>query len=509
MYVHWKKSLFWALALTVALSTTTAMAKKGGNGGGGGGGGKPGGGGGGKYQLTVIIDPSEFSERAGPQDAVGLVSHNNPDLSSDVLVTLTSADTTEVTTPTSVTIPSGASAALFPLTVINDNVEDGDQTVSISAVADRHKSGSATITIHDAYSLPLIEYQAIRITAPYLDTTLVRLNDFNDLGMAVGWYETATGEHHAWLYDPADLRNFFNAVDLNDLEIRGLEDWVFQSAVGVNNNGLVVGYASTTGDIIDKRGFVVDLATMEAFFLPDQFTDTGELWIRTYARKVNDNGDIVGFFERADNTYGVYLFNPGLRGGKEAEEQLEILDVIVDGGFEINNPGTGVPSKIVGKIPGGTVCEYTRGAEVTYRTDLLTGSLTELVTNDYGNIAGRGSFSEEEQVVYRDMGVAGVRVEDYLIGYYGIVSGLSNEGTIVMHSGGSVTLYQDDVGFLDVNLLMAPGQILADWPAAARINNVAPPAFPGFSEIAIGTAASEFAPAELIILTPVDITPTP
>jgi hypothetical protein len=340
--------------------------------------------------------------------------------------------------------------------------------------------------------LPPVEYQVTHITRPNPTdpSEIVHVNAFSDTGIAVGYYGNLD-DRRAWLYDPSDPLNPFSAVDLNDLPIVGLEGWVIQSAVGVNNNGLVVGYASPTGDLSDRRGFVLDLDSMEIASLPD----VGWGWARGYARRVNDNGDILGFFERADGTRGAYLYNPGLRGAA-ADDYLEIVDVNAKGVFELNNPLPGFPSQIVGEAADGAVCEYTRGGTVSYRTH----QFQELAINDYGDIAGRGSIevplrknrTEIVQVVFRDTGV-----EEYLEGYFGIVSGLTNDGTVLIRGSGGNTLYVDGWEFVDVNSLIAP-EDATGYVNNSRINNVG---LPGFSEIACST---DF---EICILTPVAISP--
>ena len=341
--------------------------------------------------------------------------------------------------------------------------------------------------------LPPVEYQVTHISLPYpADTSASHLNDFSDSGMAVGNYNTLAHERRAWLYDPF---NPFSAVDLNDLPIIGLEGWVIHSAVGVNNNGLVVGYASPTGDPVDRQGVVIDLVSMEMFALPD----TGWGWTDTYARKVNDNGDILGTFWRGDGTQGVYLYNPGLRDVEAADDDLEIIDVVVIGGdiFDLNNPLPGVPTQIVGTAADGSICEYTRGGAVSYRTDVLADSVVSLQVNELGDIAGNGTITvqvrknkiERTNVLYRDTGV-----EEYLEMPNGGVTGLTNDGTVLTNSG---DLYVDGWGWVDVHLLIAPAgpTSLGNNP---KINNVG---LPGFSQIAGNVGA------ELYVLTPVLITP--
>ncbi len=69
--------------------------------------------------------------------------------SSSIVADLSSSDTTEVTVPSSITIPSGQTIATFDITVIDDSGIDGTKTITISASAEGWTSGSDTMTILD------------------------------------------------------------------------------------------------------------------------------------------------------------------------------------------------------------------------------------------------------------------------------------------------------------------------------------------------------------------------
>ena len=67
----------------------------------------------------------------------------------DLVVDLSSDDTTEVTVPSNVTIPSGQTTAAFDLTVIDDGEIDFTQTVTVSASSAGWTSGSCSMDILD------------------------------------------------------------------------------------------------------------------------------------------------------------------------------------------------------------------------------------------------------------------------------------------------------------------------------------------------------------------------
>ncbi|MFH1980584.1 MAG: CARDB domain-containing protein, partial [Pseudomonadota bacterium] len=68
----------------------------------------------------------------------------------DLVVNLTSDDTSEITVPDTVTIPAGQTSAAFSLTIIDDAQVDGDQTVTVTASAAGWVSGSDTIVVVDS-----------------------------------------------------------------------------------------------------------------------------------------------------------------------------------------------------------------------------------------------------------------------------------------------------------------------------------------------------------------------
>ncbi len=81
--------------------------------------------------LSISIAPNSISENGG--SAIGTVTRNTADVSRALLVTLISNDTSELTVPTFVTIPAGASSATFTVTAVDDTLLDGTQTATVTA----------------------------------------------------------------------------------------------------------------------------------------------------------------------------------------------------------------------------------------------------------------------------------------------------------------------------------------------------------------------------------------
>ncbi|MCD0461718.1 Calx-beta domain-containing protein [Roseiconus lacunae] len=107
-------------------------------------------------RVTVSIDSTSISENGG--SATGTVTRNTG-TTGELVVTLTSSDTTEATVPTTVTIPDGSDTVNFTITAVDDAIIDGDQSVTITATATNHLSGDASLDVIDDEELatgPLI-----------------------------------------------------------------------------------------------------------------------------------------------------------------------------------------------------------------------------------------------------------------------------------------------------------------------------------------------------------------
>jgi autotransporter-associated beta strand protein len=97
-------------------------------------------------KLTLTIDRAAMSENGGT--ATATVSRNNLP-TGDVLVTLSSNDTSEATVPGTVLIPDGQSSVTFPITAVDDSLSDRAQAVTITATSDVYATSSATVNVLD------------------------------------------------------------------------------------------------------------------------------------------------------------------------------------------------------------------------------------------------------------------------------------------------------------------------------------------------------------------------
>ncbi|MCJ8281012.1 MAG: carboxypeptidase regulatory-like domain-containing protein [Rivularia sp. ALOHA_DT_140] len=95
--------------------------------------------------INLSVDKTILGEGA---TATGTVTRNFG-TDEDLQVRLNSSDTTEATVPTTVTILAGETSAEFTVTGVDDGVNDGSQTVNLTASADGINSGEAEIEVSD------------------------------------------------------------------------------------------------------------------------------------------------------------------------------------------------------------------------------------------------------------------------------------------------------------------------------------------------------------------------
>ncbi len=98
--------------------------------------------------LTLSISPASFSESATNPAALGTVTRSEV-TASDLVVTLTSPDTTEVTVPSTVTILANEASATFNVSAQDDALPDGNQNVTLTASAASSTSGTFMVTVQD------------------------------------------------------------------------------------------------------------------------------------------------------------------------------------------------------------------------------------------------------------------------------------------------------------------------------------------------------------------------
>ncbi len=99
--------------------------------------------------LTLEVAAAAVGESDGLGATTATVTRNSV-TSSEMVVTLSSSDTSEVNVPATVTIPAGqATSPPFAIDAIDDAIVDGTQTVTITALYAGHTNGTDTLDVTD------------------------------------------------------------------------------------------------------------------------------------------------------------------------------------------------------------------------------------------------------------------------------------------------------------------------------------------------------------------------
>ena len=105
------------------------------------------------YSIQLAI-PASATEGDGVLAGQGSITLTTTS-SNDLTINLTSSNTNKVTVPSGVVIPAGQSNAVFDLTIVNDLLLDGDQSVVIAATATNYSPSQATIRVHSTNTASL------------------------------------------------------------------------------------------------------------------------------------------------------------------------------------------------------------------------------------------------------------------------------------------------------------------------------------------------------------------
>ena len=99
--------------------------------------------------LTLTLADSAVNEADG-NSATTLTVRRNTNTGGSLLVNLSSNDTGEATLPASVTIPAGQSSVTVPIDAVNDNILDGTQQVTFTAMTPGFVDGTVLLNVEDA-----------------------------------------------------------------------------------------------------------------------------------------------------------------------------------------------------------------------------------------------------------------------------------------------------------------------------------------------------------------------
>jgi hypothetical protein len=228
--------------------------------------------------------------------------------------------------------------------------------------------------------LPPVRYDIQYWTIPGATSNSVSINGLNNPGQIVGWYIDLGGHRRGYLYDPEI--DPVSAVDLESMIAgAGVPDgWTIIGALDINDHGIVVGSISPLGDegANVREGFVLDIhaPTPQIVVLPN-FGD----WDYTYARQINENGDVLGVYETASGTPGLYFYNPN-----DADSPYLLPNVQTTA--LLNNPVGTRPAQVGGTFPSGAPFRWTPQSNqlTTFGSFVAYGGIRGI--NDAGTLCG-------------------------------------------------------------------------------------------------------------------------
>ena len=152
----------------------------------------------------VVNFPATVREGDGP--VAGTVRIGGT-LTTALIVTLSSSDTTELTVPATVTIPAGQTSANFTATVVDDTEADGAQSVNIVASAAGFGDGTATTSVADNdahhFAISAVAATQIRnvpfaITVTAQDVNGATITNFNSPVILAGTVPVTPSNITAW-----------------------------------------------------------------------------------------------------------------------------------------------------------------------------------------------------------------------------------------------------------------------------------------------------------------------
>ena len=88
--------------------------------------------------LQFTVNKSTVPETAGAGAITGTLTRLNTDINASFTVSLTSSDSSEITVPATVTFDPDESSVTFPITVVDDTIFDGTQTVTVRVVTSQY-----------------------------------------------------------------------------------------------------------------------------------------------------------------------------------------------------------------------------------------------------------------------------------------------------------------------------------------------------------------------------------
>jgi len=244
--------------------------------------------------LSVNVLADFIAENDGIAATSAAVTRRG-DLSSDLVVSLTSSDTSEATVPATVTIPANQASVTFDIDAVDDDLLDGTQSLTITASAAGYVSGSDTLDVTDHETLTVaIAAASIAENAGSAATTatVTRSNTDNSGALTV----TLTNGDNTEIGIPATLTIPANQASVS-FDVDGVDDDLLDGTQTVTICASAPGYVGSC----DPFG-VTDHETLTLSIDPASMSENGGAATGTVKRLNTDISQAITVSLASDDT---------------------------------------------------------------------------------------------------------------------------------------------------------------------------------------------------------------
>jgi len=165
----------------------------------------------------------------------------------------------------------------------------------------------------------------------------------NDLGQVVGYSYLASGDYHAFRWDPNETNGTTGVM----VDLSVLPGKVVSNAYGINNSGHIAGHSGEDGFIHDDTQ-MVELSTEGLFNIKN-----------VIPRSINESGQIAGILTLTNDKHRVFRWDPCTPGDTNGI-MYNLGSLSVDQGW-----GTGINDN-------GQVCGYAGPLVISFPVGFLT-----------------------------------------------------------------------------------------------------------------------------------------
>ena len=250
--------------------------------------------------LHLAPDTPSVAENAGAAAVHWTLSRVGGDLAEDLVVSLASSDTTELTVPAAIMIPAGQTTVTFTADAVDDHLRDGSQQVAVSASAASFEDVVTTMEVSDyeTWQNPVDRYDVDhngRVSPVDVLRVISRLQRDGPLPLPINpetegpiFFYDINGDLQLSQLDVVVFLDYFNEVSLAILKARaeaaaegqqvvaklggfeGLSQFSLPQVVSISRPGQVVNTVWDMPDPPGRAGSAPGPVAMDQPFFPPQ-----------------------------------------------------------------------------------------------------------------------------------------------------------------------------------------------------------------------------------------------